>query len=111
MAENASKPKRRPRREPPSVLAALPSTRPGRFGTQRRGAPQHEQRRRPQAVRPASSPLRPKRRAKPAHEGLGLPTGTEFVTTTIRAAGELTKIGLTVGGQSLKGALRRLPRP
>jgi hypothetical protein len=33
------------------------------------------------------------------------------VTTAVQAAGELAQIGLTVGGQILKRAARRLPRP
>ena len=39
------------------------------------------------------------------------PRGTELVTTTIRAAGELTQIGFTVTGQILKRAVDRIPRP
>jgi hypothetical protein len=33
------------------------------------------------------------------------------VTTAIQATGELARIGLTVGGQVLKRAVDRLPRP
>jgi hypothetical protein len=39
------------------------------------------------------------------------PTGTQLVTTAIQAAGELAQIGLTVGGQVLKRAVKRLPKP
>jgi hypothetical protein len=35
----------------------------------------------------------------------------ELVTTAVQAAGELAQIGLTVGGQLLKRAANRLPRP
>jgi hypothetical protein len=35
----------------------------------------------------------------------------ELVTTAVQAAGELAQIGLTVGGQILKRAAGRLPRP
>ena len=35
----------------------------------------------------------------------------EAVTTAVQAAGELAQIGLTVGGQLLKRAAGRLPRP
>jgi hypothetical protein len=35
----------------------------------------------------------------------------ELVTTAVQAAGELAQIGLTVGGQLLKRAAGRLPRP
>jgi hypothetical protein len=41
----------------------------------------------------------------------GPPKGTELVTTAVQAAGELAQIGLTVGGQALKRAVRRLPKP
>ena len=39
------------------------------------------------------------------------PSGTELVTTVVQAAGELAKIGLTVGGQVLKRTVDKLPRP
>ena len=48
----------------------------------------------------------PSRRARPKP-----PSGTELVTTAIQAAGELAQIGLTVGGQVLKRAVERLPKP
>jgi hypothetical protein len=41
----------------------------------------------------------------------GPPRGTEIVTTAVQAAGELAQIGATVGGQLLKRATRRIPRP
>jgi hypothetical protein len=67
---------------------------------------------RPTAVRPASPPLRSTRVAgAPPPKPIGAPTGTELVTTTIRAAGELAQIGFTVGGQMLKRTIDRIPRP
>jgi hypothetical protein len=39
------------------------------------------------------------------------PSGPEFVTTAVQAVGELAQIGLTVGGQVLRRAAKRLPRP
>lgn len=39
------------------------------------------------------------------------PSGTELVTTVVQAAGEVARIGLTVGGQILRRAVERLPRP
>jgi hypothetical protein len=39
------------------------------------------------------------------------PTGTELVTTAVRAAGQVAQIGLAIGGQILKRAADRLPRP
>ena len=67
----------------------------------------------PAAVRPASPPLAPPRRVTdaPPPKPLAPPTGTELVTTTLRAAGELAQIGLTLGGHALKRAVDRIPRP
>jgi hypothetical protein len=48
----------------------------------------------PRAEEPAS-PLRP----------------AELVTTAVEAVGELAQVGVTVGLQGLRSALRRLPRP
>lgn len=39
------------------------------------------------------------------------PSGTALVTTALQAAGELAQIGLAVGGQAVKSALGKLPRP
>jgi hypothetical protein len=66
----------------------------------------------PRAVRAGSPALeQPERRepAPPPSNG-GAPRGTELVTTAIQAAGELTKIGITVGSQIVKRTLDRLPR-
>ena len=41
----------------------------------------------------------------------GRPSGVELVTTAVQAAGELTQIGLRIGGRVLKRAVDRLPRP
>ena len=67
----------------------------------------------PRAVRSGSPSLdaakkpRPRQRT-PAPQP---PKGTELVTTAVQATGELAKIGLTLGGQAIKRAARRLPRP
>jgi len=37
--------------------------------------------------------------------------GTEIVTTAVQAAGEIAQLGLAVGGQILKRAAGRIPRP
>jgi hypothetical protein len=39
------------------------------------------------------------------------PSGAELVTTAVKAAGELAQVGITIGGQLLKRAVDRLPRP
>ena len=49
--------------------------------------------------------------SEPRERGSKPPSGTELVTTAIQAAGELAQIGLTVGGQVLKRAVNRLPKP
>ena len=38
-------------------------------------------------------------------------SGTELVSTVVQAAGELASIGVTIGGQILKRAAQKLPRP
>jgi hypothetical protein len=35
----------------------------------------------------------------------------ELVTTAFQAVGELAQIGVTVGGQAVRSALSRIPRP
>ena len=68
----------------------------------------------PRAVRSGSPSLdaakKPRRtpRRRPAPSP---PKGTELVTTAVQATGELAKIGLTLGGQALKRAVDRLPKP
>jgi hypothetical protein len=44
-----------------------------------------------------------------ASERGGPPSGTALVTTAVQAVGEIAQIGLTVGGQALRRAARRLP--
>ncbi|HWM86897.1 MAG TPA: hypothetical protein VNO33_13685 [Kofleriaceae bacterium] len=112
-----------PDEEQPSVLGGLSSSRPERLGAPRGNAKKRAVKRKPakpaarnghgpRAVRAASPPLK-SHRAKPAPppQPIGAPKGTELVTTTIRAAGELTQIGFTVTGQILKRAVDRIPRP
>ena len=41
----------------------------------------------------------------------GRPSGVELVTTAVQAAGELAQVGLAIGGQILKRAVDRLPKP
>jgi hypothetical protein len=123
MADKASKPKARAKREAPSVLGTLPASRPERIGKPRaKPAPKRRAKAKPKpiarakakpaAVRPGSPPLRVRRVTDaPPPKPLPAPTGTELVTTTIRAAGELAQIGFTLGGQALKRAVDRIPRP
>ena len=67
----------------------------------------------PRAVRSGSPSLAAKKKPKsPRREPApSPPSGTELVTTAVQATGELAKIGLTLGGQALKRAASRLPKP
>jgi hypothetical protein len=69
----------------------------------------------PRAVRSAAPALERKpgesrREPPPPPQPSGPPRGAELVTTAVKATGELAQIGVTVGGQMLKRAVRRFPR-
>jgi hypothetical protein len=123
MPNKAPKHKAKPKSR--SVLGTLPSTRPERLGSPRttarattsgtrrasaKASAKTVRHVKPAAVRSASPPLKV-RRAAPPPRPIGAPRGRELVTTTIRAAGELTQVGLTVGGLMIKRAVDRIPRP
>jgi hypothetical protein len=125
MPNKAPKHKAKPKREARSVLGTLPSSRPERLGAPRttarattsgtrratvKASAKTVKRVKPAAVRSASPPLKVHRAAPPPRP-IGAPRGKELVTTTIRAAGELTQVGLTVGGLMIKRAVDRIPRP
>jgi chemotaxis protein histidine kinase CheA len=38
-------------------------------------------------------------------------TGADLVTTAVQAAGELAQVGITLGGQIVKRAVERIPKP
>jgi len=65
---------------------------------------------RPRAVREGAPGIGvgPEPEERPAASGR--PSGGEIVTTAVKAAGELTQIGLAVGGKLLKRAVDRLPK-
>jgi hypothetical protein len=117
MVEKAPGRKAKAKATASGVLGTLPASRPERIGGPRGGAakaaakPKAKASNGPQAVTPGSSALRAKRPAEPPPKPLGAPKGTELVTTTIRAAGELAHIGFTLGGHALKRAVDRIPRP
>jgi hypothetical protein len=112
MAKQPPKRKTNAERGSGGVLGTLPASRPERIGRPRREAPRTRAAKKPAAVTPACPPLRTARAAgAPPPKPLGAPTGTELVTTTIRAAGELAQIGFVVGGQVLKRTLDRIPKP
>ena len=113
------------------VLGSLPSTRPSRIGGERRGATRRAAATKPPAAKPkpvkaakakpakvAKAKVKPTKRVVPGPEPVRIPpepgarpSGTEIVTTAVQAAGELAQIGATVGGQLLRRAARRIPRP
>jgi hypothetical protein len=106
-AKPAAKPKARAAAKPKTTaprVAATPAREPA-------------QPHRPRAVRagaPALAESTERARSEPSpplEPGSSPPTGTELVTTAIQAAGELAQIGLTVGGQVLRRAVRKLPKP
>jgi hypothetical protein len=136
MADNRTTSTGRPTNEPESVLGNLSATRPERFGRARRETPVATKPRpakprakapaprrtkttratpppanKPTAVSAGCPPLASPKSAPPPPRPIGHPSGTELVTTAIQATGELARIGLTVGGQMLKRAVDRLPRP
>jgi hypothetical protein len=68
----------------------------------------------PRAVRSGSPSLdaaKKPRRAPRRRPAPTPPKGAELVTTAVQATGELAKIGLTLGGQAIKRAVDRLPKP
>jgi hypothetical protein len=77
--------------------------------------PKTTARAKPKATRARSKPaasatVPPAGYATPRPGGDG-PHGTDVAATAVQAAGELAQIGLTIGAQALRSALRRLPRP
>ena len=113
-----------------SVLGSLRSIRPTRLGGERRAAATRSRTAKPVAKRSKAKPKAAKRSPAAATQSKataaqrptappppsprsanGRPSGTEIVTTAVQAAGELAQIGVTVGGQLLRRAARRIPRP
>ena len=70
---------------------------------------------RPKPVRPATANLdAPARKSAAKRDPVreeSTPSGTELVTTVVQAAGELASVGLSIGGQIVKRAVERLPKP
>ena len=73
--------------------------------------------RKPRAVRVGAPTLKePTEKAESRREDVvpvarPAQSGTELVTTVVQAAGELASIGVTIGGQIIKRAAQKLPRP
>jgi hypothetical protein len=121
---------------PREVLSSLPHTRPQRRSPRRAPAGQtgsattgHARpdakstpRSKPAATpaagaRPASKPAAgAKPAAKPPFRAesqgpVDPPSGAEILEAAMQGAGELAHIGLTLSGQLLRSAIKRLPRP
>jgi hypothetical protein len=65
------------------------------------------------ATRPSAATRRAREdtvKSRPAAEQPA-PADRDIVTTTVQAAGELARLGLTVGTQIVREATRRIPRP
>jgi hypothetical protein len=88
----------RPKPAPAPRAVAEPASAPGPRAV-RAGAPSLEE-----STERAQHAERPESTTQP-------PSGTELVTTAIQAAGELAQIGLAVGGQVLRRAVDKLPKP
>ena len=101
----AAKPKPKAAAKPKPKAAARPKPKPAAPVAPRTAAGG------PTPVRPATPSLGedvPTDAQRPS----GTPqSGTELVTTVVQAAGELAQIGFTVGGQILRRAVDRLPKP
>ena len=119
----ATRPERfgRPRREVPVATVAGRSPRPAKPKPARAKPPAPRRAKaaratpaptyKPTAITAGCPPLESPKSAPPPPRPIGHPSGGELVTTAIQATGELARIGLTVGGQMLKRAVDRLPRP
>jgi hypothetical protein len=105
------KPAAKPRRATPKAVGK-PATKAGQKAKPKVAADAAAPK--PRAVRSGSPSLdaakKPRRtpRRRPAPTP---PKGAELVTTAVQATGELAKIGLTLGGQAIKRAVDRLPKP
>jgi hypothetical protein len=109
-----------------SVLGSLPSTRPTRLGGDRRAGATRTRAAATTAAKPKAA-ARKASRSKPKAAATSAPPAgwqvptepderrdsgpAEIVTTAVQAAGELAQIGLAVGGQVLKRAVGKLPKP
>jgi hypothetical protein len=99
-----------------SVLGNLPSTRPERIGGERRAKARPVAAAKPaKPKKAAQAKVKPTKRVVPGPKPAPPPPRRDdspgVVTTAVQAAGELAQIGATVGGQLLKRAARRIPRP
>jgi hypothetical protein len=112
-ANGTAEPKRAAAKTKPKAGAA--KAKPTRATPKAVGKPATKAERKPRAVRSGSPSLdaakkKPSRTARRAPAPTP-PKGAELVTTAVQATGELAKIGLTLGGQAIKRAVDRIPKP
>jgi len=132
MAEKSAK-KKPKKAADASVMGNLPATRPARIGGERRGAAAPRKRTTATATTPKATAARKPTSAPKAAEakaaklrkpdpappagwqtpgsGSGGNGATDVVSTAVQAAGELAQLGVTIGGQLIKRAAGRIPRP
>jgi hypothetical protein len=60
---------------------------------------------------PAAEPVPPAGWATPTEATSDRPHGTDLITTTVQAVGELAEIVLRTSARAIKSAIQRLPRP
>jgi len=136
MAEKSAK-KKPKKAADPGVLGNLSATRPTRLGGERRATPKRAAATTASpraAAKPKPAPKKAPRTSAPKQAdakaaklrkpdpappaGWQTPGeddrregGTDIVMTAVQAAGELAQLGVTIGGQMLKRAAKRIPRP
>jgi hypothetical protein len=136
MAEKSAK-KKPKKAADPSVLGNLSATRPTRLGGERRATttraaataaspraaakPKTAPKKAPRTSAPKQAEAKAAKLRKPdpaPPAGWQTPGesdrregGSDLVTTAVQAAGELAQLGVTIGGQLLKRAAGRIPRP
>jgi hypothetical protein len=139
--KSGKKTKKKPAKADPGVLGNLSATRPTRIGGERRTSSRPaaaSAAKTATVAKPAAAKAKPKAAAKPktakkpkvrtaagtapkppAAPPKGWQTpgengdkgGPDLVMTAVQAAGEIAQLGVTVGGQLLKRAASRIPRP
>jgi len=100
-----------PRREPESRPRAVREAAPGMGTSGARPDPISSARTGERARAPTGRVDERSEAVEAASPEHGRPSGVELVTTAVQAAGELTQIGLTIGGKIVKRAVDRLPKP
>jgi Meckel syndrome type 1 protein len=112
-AKAKAKPKPKPKASASRPKAAAPRTfEPTEAAEAAAGAADETTYPRPRAVSEGAPELgTPGYRDLPEEDEDGRAGGVELAATAVRAAGEVAQLGLALGGEVLKGVVKRLPRP